>query len=123
LFAGSPKSSWITNFAVGLFDQQLVGSIFFLMVTTMNTEVKDKHDGKPSTFHIIVNGRPREVTGERITYHQVVALAFPHDLGQEQVLYSVHYTGPHMPDGTLAEGQSVKLHDGVKFDVTKTNRS
>lgn len=89
----------------------------------MNSEVKDNHDGKPSNYHIIVNGRPREVTGEIITYHQVVALAFPHDSSQEQVLYSVHYTGPHMADGTLAEGQSVKLHDGVKFDVSKTNRS
>lgn len=89
----------------------------------MQTEIKDRHDGKPSTHHIIVNARPREVTGERITYSQVVALAFPHEPGADQILYSVHYTGPHMPDGTLAEGQSVKLHNGVKFDVTKTNRS
>lgn len=93
------------------------------MVITLNTEVKDKYDGKPSTYHIIVNGRPREVTGEYITYYQVVALAFPHDPAHGQVLYSVHYTGPHVLDGTLAEGQSVKLHNGVKFDVSKTNRS
>jgi len=93
------------------------------MVITMQTEVKDKHDGKPSTFHIFVNGRPREVTGEHITYAQVVALAFPHDSSHDLVLYSVHYSGPHTPDGTLAEGQTVKLHDGVKFDVSKTNRS
>lgn len=93
------------------------------MVIIMNNEVKDKHDGKPSTYHIIVNGRPREVSGKRITYQQVVALAFPHESANDQVLYSVHYTGPHMPDGTLAEGQSVELHNGVKFDVSKTNRS
>lgn len=87
-----------------------------------NKEEIPAHHG-PSPFHIIVNARPREVTGERISYHQVVELAFPHDPTQDQVLYSVHYTGPHIPDGTLAEGQYVKLHDGVKFDVSKTNRS
>lgn len=93
------------------------------MVITMQSAIQNKHDGKPSTYHIIVNGRPREVIGDSVTYQQVVMLAFPHDPSQEQVLYSVHYTGPHMPDGTLAEGQSVQLHNGVKFDVTKTNRS
>lgn len=78
---------------------------------------------EPSTFHIIVNARPREVTGERISYSQVVSLAFPDDPTASQFLYSVHYTGPHVPDGTLAEGQSVKLENGMKFDVSKTNRS
>jgi hypothetical protein len=78
---------------------------------------------EPSSFHIIVNARPREVTGERISYGQVVNLAFPDDPSASQFLYSVHYTGPHVPDGTLAEGQSVKLENGMKFDVTKTNRS
>ena len=34
-----------------------------------------EHEAKP--FHIIVNARPREVTGEVITYKQVVSLAFP----------------------------------------------
>ena len=78
---------------------------------------------EPSTFHIIVNARPREITGETISYSQVVILAFPDDPSASQFLYSVHYTGPHVPDGTLAEGQSVKLENGMKFDVTKTNRS
>ena len=78
---------------------------------------------EPLTFHIIVIARPREVTGERISYGQVVNLAFPDDPSASQFLYSVHYTGPHVPDGTLAEGQSVKLENGMKFDVTKTNRS
>lgn len=74
------------------------------------------------SFHIIVNGRPREVTGEVITYRQVVLLAFP-DANFDQFLYEVHYTGPHVPDGTLVEGQSVRLENGLKFDVTKTNKS
>jgi hypothetical protein len=84
-------------------------------------EISEKHES--SSFHIIVNARPREVIGESITYEQVVALAFPDDPGANQFLYSVHYVGPHMPDGTLAVGQSVTLKNGMKFDVSKTNRS
>jgi len=81
------------------------------------------HHDKPHLVHITVNARPRELTGERITYEQVVALAFPDDPSASQFLYSVHYVGPHVPDGTLAAGQSVTLKNGMKFDVTKTNRS
>lgn len=79
-----------------------------------------QQDSKP--FHIIVNARPREVTGEAITYQQVVALAFPNP-DFNQFLFQVDYTGPQVPDGTLVDGQSVKLHNGLKFNVGKTNRS
>jgi hypothetical protein len=82
-----------------------------------------KHHDNPSPVHIIVNARKRDVTGKTITYEQVVALAFPDDPSASQFLYSVHYVGPHMPDGTLAAGQSVTLKNWMKFDVTKTNRS
>ncbi len=86
----------------------------------MNVEQQKEKEPKP--FHIIVNARPREVTGEAISYQQVVSLAFPGaDFAQFE--YSVQYTGPHTADGMLVDGQSVKLVNGLKFDVTKTNRS
>lgn len=77
--------------------------------------------GKPSTFHIIINAREHEVTGPKISYREVVNLAVPGDTGE--ILYSVHYVAPRQPDGTLAEGQSVDVENGMKFDVTPTNRS
>jgi len=87
----------------------------------------ETHEGKgrpiSSTFHIIVNGRPRIVDDEQISYSQIIELAFPDNPNGEQFLYSVHYVGRCLPDGTLAEGQSVELVNGMKFDVTKTNRS
>jgi hypothetical protein len=85
-----------------------------------------KHDGEGphghQKFHIIVNGRPREVSGERITYREVVLLAFP-NAEFDKFNFEVQYTGPHVPDGTLVEGQSVRLANELKFDVTKTNKS
>lgn len=86
----------------------------------MTDQVKQPH-GKPDTFHIIVNARAHEVSGHRISYRDVVNLAFPGDPGE--ILYSIHYVAPKLPDGTLAEGQSVDLENGMKFDVTPTNRS
>jgi hypothetical protein len=77
---------------------------------------------EPKPFHIIVNARPREVLGDVITYREVVLLAFP-NADFTQFLFEVQYTGPHVPDGTLVDGQSVPLENGLKFDVTKTNKS
>jgi Multiubiquitin len=80
----------------------------------------EKPESKP--FHIIVNARPREVTGEAITYKQVVLLAFP-NAEFAQFNFEVQYTAPHVPDGSLVDGQSVPLANGLKFDVTRTNKS
>ena len=86
----------------------------------MSNQDKHEHE-KHKTFHIIVNARAHEVPGPQISYRDVVNLAFPGDPGE--ILYSVHYVAPKHPDGTLAEGQSVELENGMKFDVTPTNRS
>lgn len=77
--------------------------------------------GQHSKFHIIINAREHEVLGPKISYREVVNLAFPGDPGE--ILYSVHYVAPRQPDGTLAEGQSVEIENEMKCDVTPTNRS
>jgi hypothetical protein len=35
----------------------------------------------------------------------------------------VQYVAPHLPDGGLQDGESVDLENGMKFDVSPTNRS
>lgn len=72
---------------------------------------------------IYVNGRTRTVTTHRLTYAQVVELAFPDDPKDGSLLYTVAYANPHGRDGTLAEGQDVVVHAGMSFNVGKTNRS
>ncbi|MOA38331.1 hypothetical protein D3C78_1600040 [compost metagenome] len=79
-------------------------------------------DHQPETKHIIVNARQKPFDGDRITYQQVVALAFPSDANPE-IIYTVSYVGPSIPDSTMADGQSVAVQNGMKFDVKKTNRS
>ena len=78
------------------------------------------------TVTIIVNGRAKTVPkNEEITFEQIVALAFPNPPTGDGVQFTVQYTRGegNKPAGTLVEGQSVKVRDGMEFDVTPTNRS
>lgn len=78
------------------------------------------------TVTIIVNGRAKTwPKNAEITFEQVVALAFPDPPSGDGVQFTVQYTRGHgnKPAGALVEGQSVKVKDGMEFDVTPTNRS
>ena len=89
----------------------------------MSTEHADNNPGRAKSFHIVVNGRPREVTQHRLSYADVVQLAFPDAPHDTNILYTVSYANPHGHDGTLAEGQEVEVKEGMSFNVGKTNRS
>lgn len=74
---------------------------------------------------IIVNGREKPWTKGEISYDQVVALAaLPPPPGPNPG-YTVTYSNGHgnKPEGTLTPGHSVKVNDGMIFNVTATNQS
>lgn len=81
------------------------------------------HGPKPVT--IIVNGEAHEVPKEEITFAEVVALAYPGGPQGPNIIYSVTYRkGPDSkPKGILAEGGSVKVKNGMIFDVRVTDKS
>lgn len=78
------------------------------------------HKNEP--INIIINARPKKVESDRISYGEVIQLAFPGQI-DTNIVYTVTYVGPQIPDGTLVEGQSVAIRNGMKFDVNKTSRS
>lgn len=87
--------------------------------------MKPETANEPKTITINVNGRPHEAEKGELTFEQVVELAYPGDPGGELITFTVLYrrgTG-NKPQGTLASGDSVKLKDGMLFDVTRTDRS
>lgn len=95
--------------------------------------VNDDKDGKAAqdirtkkrVMRIIVNAREYKVPGPKISYAQVVALAFTPVPTGPDVLFTVTYRkGPTQnPKGTLPEGESVTIKNGMIFNVTQTNRS
>ena len=92
----------------------------------MMPEQNEKAEAKDRTVTIIVNGRKREYPkGEDISFDQVVKLAFDNPPVGDGVQFTIQYTRGegHKPAGTLLEGQSVKVKEGMEFDVTTTNRS
>lgn len=81
---------------------------------------------RPKTVTIVVNGRPKTLPKKEVlTFEEVIALAFENPPTGDGIQYTVQYTRGHgnKPAGTLVEGQSVKIKEGMEFDVTSTNRS
>ena len=83
------------------------------------------HSGKPKVYHIIVNAQQKTVKTKTVTYQQIVLLAFPNPITGPNIIYTVGYEdGPHQnPSGSLMPGGSVKVKDGMIFDVTPTDKS
>jgi hypothetical protein len=83
------------------------------------------HSGPAKEFTIIVTGRKKEVTTKTLSFDQLVALAFnPVPVGPNVMFTITYRKGPHKnPEGTLIEGATVKIKDGMIFDVTETNKS
>lgn len=77
---------------------------------------------KTHTVTIIVNTRSHLWTEKRISFEQVVELAFP---GQpyDPAGTLVEYSRGHGPDHSLRPGKDVVVKDGMVFDVEPANRS
>jgi len=83
-----------------------------------------KGDRSHKEVTIIVNGREKKVAKDEILFAEVVALAFDTPPAND-TLYTVTYKRGYgnKSEGTLVEGQSVKVKDGMIFNVTATNKS
>ncbi len=80
--------------------------------------------GHDKEFVIIVNGREKVFTEREITFKQVVELAFGTYDENPDIVYTVSYSkGEGKKEGTMTVGTSVKVKDGMVFNVTRTNRS
>lgn len=83
----------------------------------------ENHENIVKTLTIIINGRKREVADHKLSYQQLVKLAFPDDNPDTNTVYTVAYANPHGKDGTLVDGQDVVIKNGMSFNVSKTSRS
>ena len=74
---------------------------------------------------IIVNGKRRRVTTLELTFAELIRLAFAPPPSGENICFTVTYRGGPCanPEGSLLEGQSVKITEGMVFNVTATDKS
>lgn len=77
-----------------------------------------------SKIEIIVNARPKLVSGPSVTFEQIVELAFP-GTHNPNAVFSVTYrkAASVPPDGVLSAGNVIKIKKGSIFNVTQTDKS
>ena len=83
------------------------------------------NDKPKKTVTIIVEGTEHEWPKEAISYAEVVTHEVPNYAQHPEITYSVRYKRGQgaKPEGTLAPGASVKVKDGMVFNVSETGQS
>ena len=84
--------------------------------------IQDEHFYSVPIFDIFVNGQKKNALNKKLSYDDIVALAFT---PQPEFRYTITYRkGPKSNrKGSLDEGQSIIIKNGMVFDVTATNKS
>lgn len=90
-----------------------------------NSEHPNEGHGENKEFTVVVNGRQKTVTTKELTFDQVVALAFDNPPTGPNIVFTITYRRAHenKPEGTLVGGGTVKVKDGMVFNVTATDKS
>ena len=85
----------------------------------------DEHFYSQKVFTIAVNAQKKEVAESKLSFDEVVKLAYPIPPAGQNILFTIKYrNGPRVnPKGSLLEGQTVRIKNGMIFDVTPTDRS
>ena len=88
-------------------------------------ETHGDEKGRDKEFQIIVNAREKTWREKKISFREVVVLAFGAYDDNPDVSYTVTYSnGPEPnPEGRLVDGKSVKVQDRMIFNVKRTNKS
>lgn len=81
-------------------------------------------DKKEKDYRIIVNGQPKTVESEAVSFDDVTKLAYPTPPFPDTMFIVTFRNAKKPKEGTLVEGQSVEVKkDGTIFNVKATDRS
>ena len=74
---------------------------------------------------IIVNGRSKTVAEKELSFDAVVDLAFENPQRGDNIVFTITYRKGEdkKPEGTLVGGQTIKIKEGMIFNVTRTDQS
>ena len=89
----------------------------------------DGHDQLPDKeekdITIVVNGREKTGSTKELSFDALVSLAFENPPTGEFICFTITYRRGqgNKPEGSLAEGETVKLKEGMIFNVSATDKS
>lgn len=91
----------------------------------MDTALQPTETARRLRWHIIVNTREKTVDADELTFDHVVRLAFDPVPSGPNIMITVSYrhAADEKHEGTLTQGESVKIKDGTVFVVTATDKS
>jgi len=77
------------------------------------------------TVNIFVNARQKTVEKDEISFDEIIRLAYDNPPTGPNWVFTVTYHRGHgnKPEGSLRASESVKVKDGMVFDVTATDKS
>lgn len=86
---------------------------------------KGNAPGQNKEFTILVNSREKTWSEKEVNYDEVIILAFGQVSQDPNVSYTVAYKKGEneKAEGIMVKGDSIKVKDGMRFNVTQTNRS
>lgn len=79
----------------------------------------------PKSPTIIVNGRSKDVAAKDLSFEEIVRLAFDDAVFNDVTIYTITFKRGHgdRSAGTLVEGESIKVKEGMIFNVARTDKS
>jgi hypothetical protein len=88
-------------------------------------EHKDEAPGQNKEFDIIVNAREKKWFDKKISFEQVVVLAFGIFESNDSTSYTITYKRGEdkKPEGSIVIGDIIPVKDKMIFNVSKTNKS
>ncbi len=90
-----------------------------------NEKQNPSAQGEQKEYTIIVNAREKTWIKKEISYEEVIVLAFGSYSSDENIVYTVTFSrGPESHhEGSMVKGDSVRVKNGMIFNVTQTNKS
>lgn len=86
--------------------------------------MKTEDKAKPKPVIVIVNGRQKEVDEKELSFVEIVQLAFPGETPTDTIVFTVAYSQANgNKDGTLVNGEELKVKKGMIINVSKTDKS
>lgn len=76
-------------------------------------------------YNIVVNGEEKEFEGKIISFIEVVELAFGQVSDNDRTITTVTYARGqgNKPEGSMVNGDTVKVKEGMVFNVVRTDKS
>ena len=80
---------------------------------------------KIKEYTLIVNTREKKWDKKKITYEEVIVLAFDSYSDNADIVYTITYSKGENShhEGSMVKGDEVPVKDGMIFNVTQTNKS